>query len=83
MKKIIFEMLIGHEHFHTECEYHAAKKTPVCFRSRSFALQRNTSSNHDGDAEQKNTPPMTTTTTDKLADKLIISVSWRQALFDR
>lgn len=27
-EKIIFEMLIGHEHFHTECEYHAAKKHP-------------------------------------------------------
>ncbi len=30
-KKIFFELLIGHQYFHIECVYYAAKKRSFCF----------------------------------------------------
>ncbi len=88
LSKSIFKLLIGNEVFHTECEYHTAKKLTFYFSDRgrffhTFVLRANTSASHDGCAEWMSRPFTTTTTLTTMADKLIIYVSQGQVLFDK
>ncbi len=64
---VFFNLLIGHEHFHTEHEYHGAKKRPFYLLHQgwfvwAFALQPKASTNHDGCAEWMSCPCPTTST---------------------